>query len=231
MARQVKGAVTPNKLQEIWNWLGDRFESATEDPYSGASSFQKVSTDLELAAGAGKNAGDSAFLSPGMGNLIGDALTKTANYLAGWIGAFSVTGTKASRMPSGALMGVVMDGVTEVDAAVVAVIDGSDPSAQTNAVAAFGVRQINNHASSGVEYGINLHDPGDETLMTDAEPFKISKAVLRSPNEVCYLEVMVRRSTAPLGTTSPGRAPGIPTTPTPTSTSTSVPRRRRSGSW
>lgn len=173
------GAVTPAKLNLVVT--GD-------DAYTGADSYQVLAPDLELAAGAGGEDNDPSFLAAVMGNALGDALTKTGNYIAGVIGALSVTGVNASKYPVAALMGVLMDGVTDADAIICAVLDGSDPSAQTNARAAFGVRQINNHASSGVEYGLDLHDAGDTDIMTDAEPFKTTKATVRSASEVCIID-------------------------------------------
>lgn len=169
--------------------LGVRGLEVSTDELGESGSYQPVAVDLNLAVDAGSDTeGDPSFIASIMGNILGVDLTSVGNYLAGLIGAYSITGTKATKYPSAPVMGIVMDGVTDVDAAVLAVIDGSDPSAQTNAKAAFGVRQVNNHASSGVEYGLNLKDEGDETIMTDAKPFKISKAISRSPHDVCWLE-------------------------------------------
>jgi hypothetical protein len=87
-------------------------------------------------------------------------------------------------------MGIVMDGVTEADGAVVAVIDGSDPSSITRANAAFAARMNNNNAGSGVDFGLDLYDPGrDSTILTGGgEPLAIAKAILRTPSQVCILE-------------------------------------------
>jgi hypothetical protein len=159
------------------------------ETYAGAHSYQSMAADLELAAGAGKDT-DSAFLAAGMWNLLGDALTKTKNYLAGAIGALSVTGARAALFQVGAVLGVVMDGVTEADGAVVAIIDGSDPSAETRATAAFAARMNNNHAASGVDYGLDLYDPGRDDLYSDPGPglpLAIAKADLRLSYEVCIL--------------------------------------------
>lgn len=173
------GAVTPAKLNLV---------ETGDDAYEGASSHQTLAPDLEIAAGAGGEDNDPSFLAAVMGNAIGDALTKTGNYIAGVIGALSVTGVNASKYPVAALMGVLMDGVTDADAIICAVLDGSDPSAATNARAAFGVRMINNNASSGVEYGLDLHDAGDTDIMTSADPFRTTKATVRSASEVCIID-------------------------------------------
>src|SRR5947207_14126072 len=89
-----------------------------------AHSYQDVGVDLTLAAAAGKNvAVGTAFLAPIMGNLLGAALTRTGNYLAGIIGHFTVTGNVASTYPTGAVLAGVGDGVTDCDGAVTAYID------------------------------------------------------------------------------------------------------------
>jgi hypothetical protein len=146
-------------------------------------SFQVVAADLELDPAAGSSDGSNPkFLAPGMGNLIGDTLTADANYLAGWIGAYSVIGTKATTFPAGALLGIIMDGVTAADGAVVAVIDGD--SAVTKATAAFKAMMNNSNAGSGFEYGLDLYGPAHDGFLALA----ILKALSRSPHEVCDLE-------------------------------------------
>jgi hypothetical protein len=157
------------------------------------SSHQTVAADLELDATAGtSDAGDTAFKAAGMFNILGDALTKVNTYVAGVIGALSVTGARATKLPQAAVMGVLMDGAVNGDSIVHAHIDGGDPSTQTNARAAFGVSQFNNHASSGVEYGVDLkYTPSaevDALLGDSAEPFKVTKGLTRSPNDVVWLE-------------------------------------------
>jgi hypothetical protein len=146
-------------------------------------SFQVVAADLELDPAAGSSDGSNPkFLAPGMGNLIGDTLTADANYLAGWIGAYSVIGTKATTFPAGALLGIIMDGVDEVDGAVVAVIDGD--SGVTKANAAFKAMMNNSNAGSGFDYGLDLLCPAHDGFLALA----ILKALSRSPHEVCDLE-------------------------------------------
>lgn len=153
-----------------------------DSPYSGASSFQPIAIDLELSAGAGKDiSSGTAFLAPMMGNLLGASLTKTGNYLSGVIGAYSVTGTLATHLQAGALMGIVMDGVTEATAAVVAVIDGD--SSITRANAAFAVRMNNSTSGSGIDYGLDLYSPAHDGFSV----LPIAKADVRMTNQICIL--------------------------------------------
>lgn len=156
--------------------------------YDGTSSFQPVAADLELGADAGNVGTNPKFLAPMMGNLLGADLTKAGAYLAGVIAALSVTGARATHYQVGAILGVIMDGVTDADGAVVAVIDGSDPSAATRANAAFAARMNNNHAGSGVDYGLDLLGPANEHFSGTGKALAIAKALLRSPHGVCYLE-------------------------------------------
>lgn len=156
--------------------------------YAGSDSYQPIAADLNLDAGAGADAGDSAFLGAMMGNVLGDALTKVANFVGGLIGALSVTGVNAAKLQVAAVLGIVMDGVTDADGAVVAVIDGSDPSSETRANAAFAARMNNNHASSGVDYGLDLYDPGRSSdVLTGALALPIAKAAIRMDRQVCVL--------------------------------------------
>lgn len=154
-------------------------------------SFQTVAADLNLGPDVGGSGTNPKFLAAVMGNVLGDELTKDGAYVAGVIGADSVTGNKETDYQKGAVLGVIMDGVTEADAAVVAVIDGSDPSATTRANAAFAARMNNNDAGSGVDYGLDLYDPGRGADYSDPGaglPFAIAKAIVRTPSQVCILE-------------------------------------------
>lgn len=155
--------------------------------YSGTSSYQPISADLNLAAAAGST--DGKFLSPVMGNILGTNLTKAGNYIAGMIGALSVDGTRATELQVGGVVGVVMDGSTGSDGAVVAVIDGSDPSSVTRSNAAFAARMNNNNAGSGVDYGVDLYDAGRSSGLYSGggQPLKVAKADVRMSNEVCIL--------------------------------------------
>ena len=151
--------------------------------YSDVHSFQPVDPDLTLGAAAGSADGSNPkYLAAVMGNIFGDALTKTANYLGGVIGAFSITGTKATSYPAGAVLAQITDGVTQADGAVVAYVDGD--SGVTTANAAFKAMCNNSNAGSGFDYGMDLHSPSHDGFIALA----INKAMTRSPNEVCSLE-------------------------------------------
>lgn len=155
--------------------------------YSGTSSFQPFAADLTLAAAAGGT--DGKFLSPVMGHIFGTNLSKSGNYVSGLIGALSVDGTRATELQVGGVTGVVMDGSQNADGAVVAVIDGSDPSSVTRANAAFAARMNNNNASSGVDYGVDLYDAGRSSALYSGggQPLLVAKADVRMSNEVCIL--------------------------------------------
>lgn len=127
---------------------------AAPTEFSGADSYQPVAPDLNLAAGAGVDDPDTAYLAPVMGNVIGDSLTKDANSIAGLIGKLSVTGPRASTYPVAAVIAEVGDGVEEGDG-VVAVIGGD--SEQTNADAAFAIDHQNSTAGSGFNWIVNGH--------------------------------------------------------------------------
>lgn len=122
--------------------------------YSGTGSFQPVAADLNLAAAAGGTTGK--FLSPVMGNIFGENLTKSGNYIGGLIGHYNVSGTNATGYPSGAVLGGIGDGTTTAKGAFVAYIDGD--SAQTNAGAAFKVMHNNSTSASKFSYGLDLYD-------------------------------------------------------------------------
>jgi hypothetical protein len=117
-----------------------------------------------------------------MGNIHGDSLLKTGDYLAGVIGADSITGVKATKYPKGGVIGQISDGVTDSDGAVVAEIDGD--SGLTKANAAFKGMMRNSTAGSGFDYGLDLYDPAFGSY----KPLAILKALLRTPNQVCVLE-------------------------------------------
>lgn len=129
--------------------------------YSSASSFQIVGPDLTLAAGAGKDvATGTSYLASGMFNVVGASLTKTGNYLGGVVGAYSITGTRATHYPAGAVLGQITDGVTDVNGAFVAYIDGD--SAQTNAVAGLAFMNNNSTAASGFDWAIDAYSPAHD---------------------------------------------------------------------
>lgn len=164
--------------------LGDTFELS--DTAEGSGSHQTVAADLELDPDAGtSDAGDTDFLAAGMFNLLGADTTKTHNYQAGVIGENSITGTVATELPNAAVLGIVADGVTDVDGIVTALIDGSDPGSTTTATAAFAARQLNTEAGSGVDYGLDLHDTPADIFSDPALPLDIKKADLRLSGEIC----------------------------------------------
>ena len=141
--------------QEFSNVTVDTDNSAvsTTETHSGSGSHQSVAADLTLASAAGDNS-DTSFLGAIMGNLFGGTLTKTKNYLGGLIGAYSITGTKATTYPAGAVLGQITDGVTEADGAFVAYIDGD--SSLTTARAAYTVMHNNSTPGSGFAVGVDL---------------------------------------------------------------------------
>lgn len=156
--------------------------SASETQYSGSSSFQPVAPDLSVGEDVGSGDGSSPkFIAAVMGNLIGDSLSKAANYLGGVIGALSVTGVKSSTYPVGAVLAQISDGVSEADGAVVAYVDGD--SAVTKANAAFKAMSNNSNPGSGFNYGLDLTSPGHDGYSDLA----ILKADVRMSNDVCHL--------------------------------------------
>lgn len=165
---------------------------SVSEEYSAEGSYQPIAADLEVTATGGSDDGtDSSFIAPIMGNILGADLTGEGNYLGGVIGAYSITGAGGSDYPKAALMGIIMDGSTDADAVVLAVIDGSDPSSATRAGAAFGVAVNSNEADSGVDYGLDLFATPNPHF-TDApgdgqQGLNVAKASLRLENEVCII--------------------------------------------
>lgn len=135
-------------------------------------SHQTDAADLTVLAGVGSNTGSNPkFIAAAMWNIFGASLTKVANYLAGVIGAYSITGTKSSTYPTGAVLAQISDGVTDVDGAVVAYIDGD--SSTTIANAAFKVMSNNSNPGSGFHWGVDLkgatHDGYPAVAFLDGE--------------------------------------------------------------
>lgn len=154
---------------------------STSPTYGGAGSYQPVAADLNLLAGAGKNVPDTAFLAAMMGNVLGDALTKTGNYLAGAIGAYSITGSLAARFGAAGIIGLISDGVTEANAAVLAVLDGD--SAVTRVAAMFGVKKNNSTPGSGADYGLDLQGETHDSMPV----IVYERAAIRMGLDVCDL--------------------------------------------
>jgi hypothetical protein len=178
-AKDVDGAFTLNVNGNINSPIVGPAEA-----YADSGSFQPVGVDLEIDPAAGSDTGtDPKFLAAIMGNLLGADLENDSNYLAGVIGALSVTGNKASDYPVAAIMGVLFDGV-EADCIVQAVLDGDDNSGnQTTARAAFGVSVNNNVAGSGCEYGLSLFAAPNTNYGGTPLGFVPSKADLEFSNQ------------------------------------------------
>lgn len=156
-------------------------------------SMQVFGPDFDLDSDAGSDDdGDPKFLATIMGNIIGADMTGEGNYLAGVIGAYSLTGTNGSHLPTGAVLGIIMDEVTVADGAFVAVIDGD--SGVTKAGAAFKAKSLNSTNGSGFDYGLDLYDAS----FGGYDPLAILKADIRMSNQVCIFS----GATAPVdGTT------------------------------
>jgi hypothetical protein len=123
--------------------------------FSDADSFQPIGPDLNLAAGAGVDDPDTAYLAPIMGNVIGDALTEDANTIAGLIGKLSVSGARATTYPLAAVVGEVGEDSENADGSFVAAIGGD--SGAVNANAAFGIDHLNSTAGSGFDWIVDGH--------------------------------------------------------------------------
>lgn len=129
--------------------------SYVTETYADRHSHQSVAADLTLDPNAGTSDGSNPkFVAASMFNLFGASLLKTANYLAGVIGAFSVTGVQLTTYVAAAVVGLISDGVTEADGAFVAIIDGD--SSVTTAGAAYTVRNNNSNGGSGFAFGVDL---------------------------------------------------------------------------
>jgi hypothetical protein len=125
------------------------------ETYTETGSHQTLAADLNVGSEAGSDDGsDPKYIAAMMGNTFGNELSNDANYLGGLIGAYSITGTKTTTYPAGAVLGQITDGVTEADGAFVAYIDGD--SAQTNARAAYTVMHNNSVPNSGFDVGLDL---------------------------------------------------------------------------
>lgn len=173
-------------------------------------SFQLVAIDLTLGADAGS--GDETnpkFLAPIMGNLHGDALAKDSNYLAGVIGGYAVTGTKpGATYPVSPLIGILFDG-GQVDGIVMAVLDGDDGGAATNARAFFAVAVNNNNVASGVEYGVDLFDDGNPNYTGGGNTSAPSKAAIRFPNGTWFVTLDTAITANTTTTDAPAGSLGI----------------------
>jgi hypothetical protein len=124
--------------------------------YSDDGSRQALEADLEVAAGAGtSDADDSAYLGGIMGNVLGAALTKTHNIIAGVIGKLSVSGARATTYPLAAVVGEIGEDSENADAGVMAVIGGDGVA--VNADAAFAIDHLNSNPGAGFNWVVNGH--------------------------------------------------------------------------
>lgn len=140
--------------------------------YGANHSFQSIAADLTLGTNAGSADGSNPkYNAAAMFNLFGADMVSDADYLAGVIGAYSITGTKATTYPAGAVLGQITDGVTDADGAFVAYIDGD--SSLTKARAAFTVMNNNSTGGSGFHWGLDLkgatHDGFPAVSFLDGE--------------------------------------------------------------
>jgi hypothetical protein len=166
---------------------GQLTQASTFPASAGPHSYQGLATDVTLQATSGSSqAGNPKFLAAEMGVLHGPTLTATENYLAGDIGGLDAV-VNGTIYPSGGLMGIIFDGSTGSDGAVVAVIDGNDPSSVTTSRAAYAVRMNNNNSGSGTQFGLDLYDPGNPDYSGGGKPYNVTKADLRLTNQVCVL--------------------------------------------
>lgn len=179
-------AVADQDLRVLATASRDSISTDGKD-YTGARSYQPIGPDLNLDADAGRNTADgTSYLGAVMGNVIGATLTKTANYLAGLIGKFSISGTKSTKYPAGGVLGIVGDNGSDSvpDAPVVSVLDGD--SDQAKAIAFFKARTLNSTSGSGADYGVDLFD--SEAIGLGYLQNVTRKAIVRSVKEVCWLE-------------------------------------------
>lgn len=155
-----------------------------------SGSHQTLAADLELDPDSGtSDAGDTDFLAPIMGNLLGEDLTATNVYLAGMIGMLSLLGSRGSDLPIAGVLGIVADGVEDADGAVVALIDGSDPSSVTRVGAMFRARMLNANAGSGADYGLDLQDGDPPDIFSDPSvPLSYAKAAIRLGDDVVIMQ-------------------------------------------
>lgn len=142
--------ILQTRADGTWFVAGATGVLSASPTFDGADSFQTVAADLNLDSGAGVDTPDTAFLAGVMGNVLGENLTETGNYVGGVIGAYNVTGTNASNYPKAGVIGDVGDQTTTANAAVLAVLDGD--GGLTGAEAAFGVDYLNSTVGSGFDW-------------------------------------------------------------------------------
>jgi hypothetical protein len=149
---------------------------------NGTHSGQMVPADLTVGVDAGKDSPDTAFIAPIMGNIHGDSLTKTGNYLGGVIGEDSITGAQATLVAKGGIIGIVADGVSVSDGAVLAILDG-DGGGATTPLAMFKAIKLNSTGGNNPQYGLDLL-----SAVAGFLALVPSKADIRCANDLCFLQ-------------------------------------------
>ena len=125
---------------------------------TGTGSFQSGSFDTNVSGTPGHEGG---FVAGVMGNVLGAVTGSGNSVFAGTIGNYTLTGANSSTYAKGATIGMVGDGTTSADGAVVAVLGGDlANSGVTTARAAFTVDYENSALASGFTYGLDLAGPG-----------------------------------------------------------------------
>lgn len=153
-----------------------------QETYGDQHSHQSIASDLTLGTNAGSSDGSNPkYEAAAMFNLFGDSMISDADYMAGVIGAYSVTGVKATTYPAGAVLGQITDAVTDADGAFVAYVDGDGDVTKANA--AFKAMSNNSTAGSGFSYGLDLFGAAHDGYLELA----ILKADIRMSKEVCIL--------------------------------------------
>lgn len=126
-----------------------------------AGHIQAIAADMSVLAAVGRSTGsDPAYVAAMMGNLLGAGLTKTANYMAGVWGKYSISGAKSTTFPTG---GVVGEAAGRCDGAVVAVVGQHDDDKEARITAMFKVAIDNTNVSiasptATIDFGLDLYD-------------------------------------------------------------------------
>lgn len=140
------------------------------------TNFVAYSTDVDGRSIYGKATVSSGFNTTGpvigagvFGRVNGSSPTLTAKtaYIGGTFGYYGITGNISTNYhPKGGLIGVIGDGTTSADGAVVALLDGD--TGTTTATAAYAVRQTNSTGASGFSYGLDLYGAAIGTYLAVA---------------------------------------------------------------
>jgi hypothetical protein len=171
-----------------------------------ADSLDLIQSILDLGAAAGSSTSTDPFTLYGVsGDVKGASLTKTANYIAGVMGKYSVTGVKSTTYPAGAVLAEIGDGVSEADGAVVAFIGGD--TAITKAGAAFKVRTTSSIAASGFDFGVDLQDAIHDGYQAVNSSF-YKKGIMRLTEDVLVLVGTATPTDGVSGTGAGNAGPG-----------------------